>query len=148
MRIKKLHLENIGVFDSLNLEFQRNKHRDKAEIHLFTGENGTGKSTLLYALASAYNSGNNELLRQRFRPPPLNPLVEVCFDKNNETVSRCMTYDDGLSQSTQNNEPAFAYSGNRALKSYQLSGIQEITESPFDKALSFVNSTDSAILNK
>jgi len=70
MRIKKLHLENIGVFNRINLEFQPNKCLGKAEIHIFTGENGTGKSTLLYALASAYNNDNNELLRQRFRTPP------------------------------------------------------------------------------
>lgn len=146
MRIKKLHLENIGVFDSLNLEFQPNKRPGKAEIIMFTGENGTGKSTLLYALASAYDSGSCELLRQRFRTYPLNPLVEVFIEKNNETVSRCITHED----SAENNEQtmAFAYSGNRALKSYQFSGIQEITESPFDNALSFVNSTDSAILTK
>jgi predicted ATP-dependent endonuclease of OLD family len=148
MRIKKLHLENIGVFNRINLEFQPNKRLGKAEIHIFTGENGTGKSTLLYALASAYNNGNNELLRQRFRTPPLNPLVEVFLENNNETVSRCLTHKAGTAQSLKNNGQAFAYSGNRALKSYQLSGIQEITESPFDQALSFVNSTDSAILNK
>jgi len=146
MRIKKLHLENIGVFDSLNLEFQ--PHQGKAEIHIFTGKNGTGKSTLLYALASAYNEGNNELLRQRFQTPSLNPLVEVFIETNNETVSRCLTHKLSVAQSTQNQGQAFAYSGNRALKSYPLSGIQEITESPFDQALSFVNSTDSAILNK
>ncbi|OAD22443.1 hypothetical protein THIOM_001755 [Candidatus Thiomargarita nelsonii] len=163
MRIKKLHLENIGVFDSLKLEFQPNKRPGKAEIIMFTGENGTGKSTLLYALASAYDSGSCELLRQRFRTPSeekvfvnkypqklfplkLNPLVEVFIEKNNETISRRITHE----ASTENNEQtmAFAYSGNRALKSYQFSGIQEITESPFDNALSFVNSTDSAILTK
>jgi predicted ATP-binding protein involved in virulence len=146
MRIKKLHLENLGVFDSLNLEFQPSKRQGIAEIIMFTGENGTGKSTLLYALASAYDSC--ELLRQRFRTPSeeLNPLVEVFFEKNNETVSRCITHET----IAENNEQtmAFAYSGNRALKSYQLSGIQEITESPFDNALSFINSTDSAILTK
>jgi len=75
-------------------------------------------------------------------------LVEVFLENNNETVSRCLTHEAGIAQSTLNNGQAFAYSGNRALKSYQLSGIQEITESPFDQALSFVNSTDSAILNK
>jgi len=126
MRIKQLHLKNIGVFDSLNLEFQPSKCPDKAEINIFTGENGTGKSTLLYALASA--NGSSELLRQRFRTS--NPLAEVIIDETNEQMM------------------AFAYSGSRALKSYQLSGIEEITESPFDNALSFTNTTDSAILTK
>ena len=35
MRIEKLHLENIGVFDSLDLEFQTCQHK-KAEIHIFS----------------------------------------------------------------------------------------------------------------
>ncbi len=141
MRITKLHLENIGAFDQLNLEFQPNKQSGKAEIIMFTGENGTGKSTLLYALASAY--GNCELLRHRFRT---NPLVEVFIEQNNEIISRCITHET----SPENNEQmmAFAYSGYRALKSYQLSGIQELTESPFDNALSFINSTNSAILTQ
>jgi len=53
MRIDKLHLENIGVFDNLEIEFPRCEHPGKADIHIFTGPNGSGKSTLLYALAAA-----------------------------------------------------------------------------------------------
>lgn len=53
MRIDKLHLENIGVFDNLEIAFPRCEHPGKADIHIFTGPNGSGKSTLLYALAAA-----------------------------------------------------------------------------------------------
>jgi energy-coupling factor transporter ATP-binding protein EcfA2 len=53
MRIEKLHLENIGVFDNLEIAFPHCEHPSKADIHLFTGPNGSGKSTLLYALAAA-----------------------------------------------------------------------------------------------
>jgi len=85
MKIKKLHLENIGVFDSLDLEFQSNKsHEKKAEIHLFTGTNGTGKSTLLYALAGALVwpfKQKEHLIRQRFRHDNPNAFVEVLFEK-------------------------------------------------------------------
>jgi predicted ATPase len=77
MRIKKLHLENLGVFDSLNLEFQPSKRQGKAEIIMFTGENGTGKSTLLYALASAYDSGSCELLRRVRRTHPTLAKAEM-----------------------------------------------------------------------
>jgi len=80
MKIEKLHLENIGVFDSLDLEFKACKHK-KAEIHIFTGTNGSGKSTLLYALAGALVGlfrQREHLIFQRFRNN--NAFVEVLFE--------------------------------------------------------------------
>jgi len=50
LRIKRLVINKLGVFEHLDLSFEKNKLKDKAEIHIFTGENGTGKSTLLEAL--------------------------------------------------------------------------------------------------
>ncbi len=55
MKIRKLQLKNIGVFDDETIEFQLCPAKDKAEIHIFTGQNGSGKSTLLMALASNYD---------------------------------------------------------------------------------------------
>ena len=54
MKIRKLQLKNIGVFDDETIEFQPCPANDKAEIHIFTGQNGSGKTTLLMALASAF----------------------------------------------------------------------------------------------
>jgi len=51
MKIRKLQLKNIGVFDDETIEFQPCPAKDKAEIHIFTGENGSGKTTILQALA-------------------------------------------------------------------------------------------------
>jgi len=56
MKIRKLQLKNIGVFDDETIEFQPCPVKDKAEIHIFTGQNGSGKSTLLMALASSFDS--------------------------------------------------------------------------------------------
>lgn len=55
MKIRKLHLKNIGVFDDEEIVFQPCGSKDKAEIHIFTGQNGSGKSTILMALASAFD---------------------------------------------------------------------------------------------
>lgn len=55
MKIRKLQLKNIGVFDDETIEFQPCPVKDKAEIHIFTGQNGSGKSTVLMALASAFD---------------------------------------------------------------------------------------------
>jgi predicted ATP-binding protein involved in virulence len=50
MRISRLVLEGVGVFERIDLRFRKNPNAEKAEIHIFTGENGTGKTTLLQAL--------------------------------------------------------------------------------------------------
>lgn len=50
LRITGLTLNNVGVFEHLELTFKKNQQSDKAEMHIFTGENGTGKTTLLESL--------------------------------------------------------------------------------------------------
>jgi predicted ATP-binding protein involved in virulence len=55
MKIRKLQLKNIGVFDDEEIEFKPCPAKDKAEIHILTGENGTGKTTILMALANIFN---------------------------------------------------------------------------------------------
>ncbi|CAA6799513.1 MAG: Unknown protein, partial [uncultured Aureispira sp.] len=74
MRIESLELKNIGVFDHETIKFSsnNNKDKDKAEIHIFTGPNGSGKTTILYALAAAFgkfskNKYKNNLYYKRFR---------------------------------------------------------------------------------
>lgn len=56
MRIKSLQLNNVGVFENELIEFKPCPSKGKAEIHIFTGTNGTGKSTLLKALVAAFES--------------------------------------------------------------------------------------------
>ena len=48
-RISGLEIENIGPFGHLKLDFPEKPagSSDRAEIHILTGENGTGKTTLL-----------------------------------------------------------------------------------------------------
>ncbi len=55
MKIRKLQLKNIGVFDDETIEFQPCPVKDKAEIHIFTGQNGSGKSTILMALGGLFS---------------------------------------------------------------------------------------------
>ncbi len=52
MKIRSLTLKNIGVFEDETISFQEKKG-DGAEIHILTGQNGTGKTTILQALASS-----------------------------------------------------------------------------------------------
>jgi predicted ATP-binding protein involved in virulence len=52
MKIRNLTLKHIGVFENETIAFPEKKEKDKAEIHILTGQNGTGKTTILQALAS------------------------------------------------------------------------------------------------
>lgn len=52
MKIRSLTLKHIGVFENETIVFPKKKDKDKAEIHILTGQNGTGKTTILQALAS------------------------------------------------------------------------------------------------
>lgn len=70
-RIESLTLKGIGVFENTHFDFppaesaQRNV--GKAEIHIFTGPNGCGKSTVLYALAAIFDSQTvDPLIKNRF----------------------------------------------------------------------------------
>ena len=52
-RVNQLFVKNIGPFDEEIFDFSIEEgHPD---IHIFTGKNGTGKSTLLHSLASAFD---------------------------------------------------------------------------------------------
>ena len=73
-RIEGIALHEIGVFDDIRLDFPpiSSPERDekKAEVHVFTGPNGYGKSTLLYALAGIFRQPYTQgLIERRFRSP-------------------------------------------------------------------------------
>jgi predicted ATP-binding protein involved in virulence len=56
MKIRSLTLKNIGVFEDETISFPEKQDKDMAvstgaEIHILTGQNGTGKTTILQALA-------------------------------------------------------------------------------------------------
>lgn len=53
-RIHQIIINEIGAFKNLNLTLKEQKKPGKAEIHILTGENGTGKSTILQAIAAVH----------------------------------------------------------------------------------------------
>ena len=55
MRITQLVLEKVACFDRLTIDFQNGRDPSKADIHLIVGANGTGKSTVLIALAQFFS---------------------------------------------------------------------------------------------
>ena len=64
-RIESLEINKIGAFEHLKMDFPKKIDPEKAEIHILTGENGTGKSTVLEMLASCADNSNEERLYKK-----------------------------------------------------------------------------------
>jgi len=57
IKVEQLHLKNIGPFNSETLNFSiKEGHPD---IHIFTGSNGSGKTTILHSIASEFDYFEN-----------------------------------------------------------------------------------------
>lgn len=167
MRITALNIENIGVFENLNLSFPEKTQADKAEIHIFTGQNGTGKSTLLYCLAaitgndftqlaSRCNIEKENLVKVSFKYHDSEHYSEKNINKqgisfsNNSPVNAYGSY---MSYRTINQLPKikfdfafFAYSGNRYMQKYDITTIEENIINPLYNSLDFHHSIDNKIL--
>lgn len=140
MKIRKLHLKNIGVFDDEEIEFKECPAKDKAEIHILTGENGTGKTTILQALAAAFGFQGDfkTLLRnsfekkiQKITPHSSLYLVEIEFEaKNaNETKYKLTT---SIAEQPITSVPIIE----RNLPLTEISNLF-ISKEPIDKPISF-----------
>lgn len=55
MRIERLILDQVGCFEHLDITFREGRDPSKADIHLLVGANGTGKSTILMAMAQIFS---------------------------------------------------------------------------------------------
>ena len=179
MRITKIHLQNIGVFEDEIIEFPKKTDPNKAEIHILAGENGTGKSTLLYALAAPFmefegNEGYNTNIYNRFRFYNLSSSLTVYTDNEklfeltgenkagvnihgSSRQAELSVYTNTLHELNWHPRllnqkkfsfAAFAYSGTRVLEKHNITSIEEITVSPFQNAVSFHKTVDSALITK
>lgn len=79
MKIRKLHLKNIGVFDDETIEFKECPAKDKAEIHILTGENGTGKTTILQSLARCFRKSSETSFSKRIRNKNQNTSLVIFY---------------------------------------------------------------------
>jgi predicted ATP-binding protein involved in virulence len=161
MRITKLHLKNIGVFEDEIIEFKEKTNPEKAEIHILTGENGTGKSTILYALANIYLDVNYLLFQKRIKKTNENGLI-VWFDNDTDTnfwwrfpnqqqekISDIIKSYYSKTRNIYINKfefAFFAYSGYRNVGAYKIESITEIYQNPFENSLDFDKSIDPLLL--
>jgi predicted ATP-binding protein involved in virulence len=167
MRITRLELKNVGVFDEQVINFRPKGDPDKAEVHILTGVNGSGKSTVLFALASTFVIAH-QLLEKRFRYTDNRSQIAItCSNSGDHLYLQRLGYDEsrgfryladdqlfqhyrrslkGEWQTVQNREfafAAFAYSGARTLSSSTIEAIKELTTNPLLNTLNFFNPVDS-----
>lgn len=93
MKIRSLTLKNIGVFEDDTISFPEKQDKDLAEIHILTGQNGTGKTTILQALAVLILNNTNPF-------KSLNSVQED-FSKLENLLSKKSTIDDWLKKNIQ-----------------------------------------------
>lgn len=169
MRIEKLKLEEIGPFDSLELDFAEKSDPEKAEIHILTGPNGCGKSTILYALAGIF--GENGPINKRFREPgksyfEIGIESELFHFKSLPSKDEMSLYkNDGLFRvlnvtyakilKDYNNKLfpeleyiILAYSGNRQYETTEITSVLELDSDPLEKSLTFNDAVAPAKINQ
>ncbi len=160
LRITRLVLNDIGVFKNLDLNFQKNQPKDKAEIHIFTGENGTGKTTLLEALTYfdfVFNEELKNLNKDKKRYDLLSQKggffkgnnIELYFNQRNisfnvfgknkvKDAPFFENYYTPISFLSKNHSYTFfAYSGYRQVQSTKVDVLKDFTFNPITEALTF-----------
>lgn len=158
-RIESLQIAQVGPFRDVEMNFKPKKVNDKAEIHILTGGNGTGKSTILQCL-SFPKYYNGDLIVNKFwtnkptssftigysvspaSPPMKWYLSQGNLDSNN-WVPRLVEYSNKVGAKPETVEFDFiiiAYSGYRQVSDFKVTGIQEIQERPLFNANNFTNS--------
>lgn len=157
-RIKGIEINGIGPFNDFKLDFPEKQDPDKAEIHIFTGENGTGKTTLLEILMSGFNRIPVLGVKRNAALGEKSSFSYIWFSKDGEvdkgTISiskdghHGMSYENGASLAASHyltfknsNEPytfcPFAYSGSKSLRQVNIDSIKELTSDPLSDAASF-----------
>jgi len=152
LRIEKLEIKNIGPFADATFTFPEKKDKTKAEIHIFTGENGTGKSTILQVLASVYSHDfKNSKFKEFFKFSILFndkhefEMPHILGKNYTETVYELLNYFDYVKNGTfalnhheEYDFAFFAYPGNRKFGTInnQSSHKKEINH-PLQNSLNF-----------
>jgi predicted ATP-binding protein involved in virulence len=166
-RIESLEINKIGAFEHIKMDFPKKTDPDKAEIHILTGENGTGKSTILEVLAN-FMLDNTDLFKRFWRYQKddstwsmyrINNSVDYIqhYSENNkiECFQRSLflsNYQQLIEDRKENDKAEFniaffAYSGFRRL--YDIENINLLdsdSSNPFENALNFNKSIDPKLL--
>ena len=169
-RISKLEINNIGPFGNIILDFPKKPEgmSTKSEIHILTGENGTGKSTVLELLTSCLlwqQHLNSNKIRYKNNSTSLvidflenahskyefdsaqGFLVNKNFGSVHEITNHWVNhfaYPNNIE--TPFSVAFFAYSGYRRVNQTTIAAIQELGNHPLEGALDFQNSINPQLI--
>lgn len=151
VRIESIEITNIGVFEHLKLDFPKKINSEQAEVHILTGENGTGKSTILMLLTGLADNSNEQECKKR-------AWGSSSYSINYQEYQKKCTFKFRLKdastdvpiQSEQATKETidyafFAYSNDRQLTALEsLETENSITRHPFVEAVKFDKTIDAA----
>lgn len=163
MKIRSLTLKNIGVFEDETISFPEKQDKDLAvstgaEIHILTGQNGTGKTTILQALASTFSNINDvDTHKNLYDTLKSTTLMRKATSKSNSSIEvlnsdnynfkanvnsfSFMVNSFSRTWSTPLLFTAFAYSGYRFVEHQENINIKEKENyNPLENALEFIKS--------
>lgn len=168
--IRRLEANQIGPFDRLEIDFPEKQIEGKAEIHILTGDNGTGKSTVLQMLANCLATGSKTLEKKLWSKEnshySLNFTEEETMSYDSQLVKPedniyTAAYYKGLGSNFNSILPSrlqkyaetsihdpldiafFAYSGYRKLPDSAIESITDISANSLENTLDFENSTNA-----
>ncbi|MBO0934026.1 AAA family ATPase [Fibrella aquatilis] len=146
-RIESLHLTQVGPFEELELVLPVTPENEKAEVHILTGENGTGKTSVLEAIATIFGGNSKRLVLDKMSEMSRIDLciysnISLFFDRtspsNSSTIFSGTITEEAIDGKTK--YCGFAYSGNRQFKDTYIRGTQEQTRFPLYDSLEFESS--------
>ncbi len=158
-RIERLEINKIGAFEHLQMDFPKKTDPEKAEIHILTGENGTGKSTILTLMTGIADNSNENFYYSRILSKGMGDIsgysITYTDKKGEKNYFKRQTNTDGFYTSPEAlqlekdriftpvvNYAFFAYSNNRYFD-FKNNTIQENPNyDPFKDAVNFNKPTD------
>jgi predicted ATP-binding protein involved in virulence len=175
-RIHQVIVNHLGVFEHLNLQLKEKVDAKKADIHILTGENGTGKSTILQVISSLITPHQlTPKAHLDFKDQVYTDIRFSSFQENTQVAEgEILTFEayknkfnNGQWQAERTNRndqflkyiqkwrsyqfekfdfAIFAYSGYRRLDQANISYIQELSENPLERSLDLSNSINPQII--
>ena len=137
-RIAYLEIDNFGVFEHLKMDFPKDKDPENAEIHILTGQNGTGKTTILESLTIRFDDKPGKTTNSNFSK---GKNRENSFRFKIENSSKRNEYIINQHKEFEEREPyefaAFSYAGYRKISGVKVIGPQKIEDSPLKDSIDF-----------
>lgn len=126
-RIESLEINKIGAFEHIKMDFpvKKKEYTHLAEIHILTGENGTGKTTILESLTAICDEklGRNTNTNNKFHKYSGGGKKRYVVANNHlktEYINKRRLELKGVEQ--EHNLAFFAYSGFRKINNVFLEG--------------------------